>query len=55
MVAQTAAPIAGQYYLEGVRETASGFKLNEDSSFEFFFSSPIRRRESAAGEIGKIA
>lgn len=30
--------IAGEYYLEGAMETASGFKLNEDSSFEFYFS-----------------
>src|SRR6476469_2728788 len=30
--------IAGEYYLEGVRETASGFQLNEDSAFQFFYS-----------------
>jgi hypothetical protein len=30
--------VAGEYYLQGVMETASGFKLNEDSSFQFFFS-----------------
>lgn len=30
--------IAGEYYLQGVMETASGFKLNNDSSFEFYFS-----------------
>jgi hypothetical protein len=30
--------ITGEYYLRGVMETASGLKLNEDSSFEFFFS-----------------
>ena len=30
--------IIGEYYLKGVRETASGFKLNADSTFEFFFS-----------------
>lgn len=29
---------AGIYYLENVMETASGFKLNEDNTFEFFFS-----------------
>lgn len=29
---------AGEYYLKGVMETAAGFKLNPDSSFEFFFS-----------------
>lgn len=28
----------GEYYLTGVMETASGFKLNSDSTFEFFFS-----------------
>jgi len=28
----------GEYYLRGVMETASGFKLNPDSSFQFFFS-----------------
>lgn len=30
--------ISGEYYLKGVMETASGFKLNADSSFQFFFS-----------------
>lgn len=30
--------IAGEYYLSGAMEVASGFKLNNDSSFEFFFS-----------------
>jgi hypothetical protein len=30
--------LAGEYYLRGEPETASGFKLNEDSTFEFFFS-----------------
>ncbi|MDO6435203.1 hypothetical protein Q4E93_31595 [Flavitalea sp. BT771] len=34
---KTASP-AGEYYLRGVMETAAGFKLNEDSSFQFFFS-----------------
>ena len=29
--------VAGEYYLQGVMETASGFKLNEDSTFQFFF------------------
>ena len=39
MLAQskTASP-AGEYYLRGVMETAAGFKLNEDSTFQFFFS-----------------
>lgn len=35
---QTNDPITGEYYLRGVMETASGFKLNPDSNFEFFFS-----------------
>jgi hypothetical protein len=30
--------LPGIYYLEGVMETASGFKLNPDHTFEFFFS-----------------
>jgi len=30
--------LVGEYYLQGVMETASGFKLNPDSTFEFFFS-----------------
>jgi hypothetical protein len=30
--------IIGEYYLSGVMETASGFQLNADSSFQFFFS-----------------
>ena len=39
MEAQTKTPsVAGAYYLQGVMETASGFKLNPDHSFEFFFS-----------------
>jgi hypothetical protein len=29
--------VSGEYYLQGVMETASGFKLNEDSTFQFFF------------------
>lgn len=39
MEAQTtvSSPV-GDYYLRGVMETACGFKLNTDSSFEFFFS-----------------
>lgn len=28
----------GEYYLQGVPETACGFKLDSDSSFQFFFS-----------------
>ncbi len=30
--------IAGEYYLEGLREMASGFLLRPDGSFEFFFT-----------------
>lgn len=37
MQSQSTSP-AGIYYLEGVMETASGIKLDSDSSFEFFFS-----------------
>ncbi len=37
MEAQTTT-IAGEYYLRGVMETASGFNLCEDNTFEFFFS-----------------
>jgi hypothetical protein len=31
-------PLTGEYYLRGVPETASGFKINEDSTFQFFLS-----------------
>lgn len=37
MYAQNNTP-EGIYNLEGVMETASGFKLNTDSTFEFYFS-----------------
>jgi hypothetical protein len=30
--------ITGEYYLHGVMETGSGFKLSADSGFQFFFS-----------------
>ena len=30
--------LAGEYYLRGVMETGSGFKLDADSSFQFFYS-----------------
>jgi len=30
--------LTGEYYLQGVMETASGFKFNADHSFQFFFS-----------------
>lgn len=35
---ETAGRAEGEYYLAGVMETASGFKLNPDSTFQFFFS-----------------
>ncbi|MEP7164998.1 MAG: hypothetical protein ABI741_09890 [Ferruginibacter sp.] len=35
---QKASALIGEYYLSGVMETASGFKLNPDSTFQFFFS-----------------
>jgi hypothetical protein len=38
MNAQQSNNLIGEYYLQGVREIASGFKLNTDSSFDFFFS-----------------
>lgn len=38
MNAQTKPSPAGEYYLRGEAETASGFKLDKDSSFQFFFS-----------------
>ncbi|AXY78346.1 hypothetical protein D3H65_32060 [Paraflavitalea soli] len=36
--AQTTSTMAGEYYLRGVMEVASGFKLNPDATFQFFFS-----------------
>ncbi|HVZ57297.1 MAG TPA: hypothetical protein VG870_11605 [Chitinophagaceae bacterium] len=36
--AQQPGALAGEYYLEGVPEVASGFRLDPDSSFQFFFS-----------------
>lgn len=38
MQAQQVSNITGEYYLRGVMETAAGFLLKPDSSFEFFFS-----------------
>ena len=38
MEAQQTSALSGEYYLSSVMETASGFKLNPDSSFQFFFS-----------------
>lgn len=36
--AQKTSSMQGEYYLRGVMETASGFKLDSDSTFQFFFS-----------------
>ncbi|ULQ57251.1 hypothetical protein KJS94_03435 [Flavihumibacter rivuli] len=44
---QVSGNVAGEYYLTGVRETASGFRLNQDNSFDFFFS------QGAADRMGK--
>ncbi|GAA4744005.1 hypothetical protein GCM10023229_24450 [Flavisolibacter ginsenosidimutans] len=38
MKAQSKNSPVGEYYLRGVMETASGFTLDSDSSFQFFFS-----------------
>ena len=38
MHSQTKDSVAGEYYLQGVMETASGFQLLPDSSFQFFYS-----------------
>jgi hypothetical protein len=39
MLAQTQSQsVRGEYYLNGVMETASGFRINTDNTFEFFFS-----------------
>lgn len=37
-LAQGTKSVAGVYLLQGVMETASGFELKADSTFEFFFS-----------------
>ncbi|MEI9945258.1 MAG: hypothetical protein WDN26_13710 [Chitinophagaceae bacterium] len=34
----TTTEIAGEYYLRGVPEMASGFKLNSDNTFQFFLA-----------------
>lgn len=39
--------LAGEYYLKGVMEVGAGFKLNADSSFEFFFSYGALDRQAA--------
>lgn len=37
--AQTTQPVpTGEYYLQGVMEVGSGFRLNADHTFDFFFS-----------------
>ncbi|HLK28414.1 MAG TPA: hypothetical protein VKT28_07525 [Puia sp.] len=38
MEAQQKDAVAGEYYLQGVMETASGIQLKPDSTFEFFYS-----------------
>lgn len=35
---KTLQSMRGEYYLTGVMETACGFKLNADSTFQFYFS-----------------
>jgi hypothetical protein len=48
MCAQSSnATVAGEYYLRSVMETASGFQINADSSFQFFFS------QGALDRVGK--
>ena len=42
---QKTSTVIGEYYLRGVMETASGFKLNADSTFEFLFSYGALDRE----------
>ncbi|HTE34296.1 MAG TPA: hypothetical protein VK666_28145 [Chryseolinea sp.] len=37
--------LTGEYYLRGVMETGSGFKLEADSTFQFFFSYGALDRE----------
>jgi hypothetical protein len=34
----TAQTIAGEYFLTGVHETAAGFLIKDDSTFEYFYS-----------------
>jgi hypothetical protein len=42
---KTVSSPVGEYYLRGVMETASGFRLNSDSTFQFFFSYGALDRE----------
>lgn len=44
---------SGEYYLEGIMETASAFKINADHTFEFFFVYGALDR-SAAGTWKEI-
>ena len=44
---------AGEYYLKGVMETAAGIKLNEDSTFEFFYSYGAADRQGSGSWIIK--
>jgi hypothetical protein len=39
--------VTGEYYLTGVMETASGFRFNADSTFDFFFSQGALDREGS--------
>ncbi len=39
--------VAGEYYLQGVSEVASGFLLKPDSTFQFFFSYGALDREGS--------
>lgn len=39
--------VTGEYYLRGVMETASGFRFNADSTFDFFFSQGALDREGS--------
>jgi len=41
----TTGSVTGEYYLQGVMETASGFRLNADGTFNFFFSYGALDRE----------
>jgi hypothetical protein len=41
----TTGTVTGEYYLQGVMETASGFRLNADGTFNFFFSYGAMDRE----------
>ena len=56
MLAQTPSQsVAGEYYLNGVMETASGFRVNADSTFEFFFSQGALDRQGRHNAASKSA